>query len=449
MLDHEAWLLGQLDSPDAHSASRPASAAVLQQVNQLRATRQAIRNRSDNQPVPADQNAIRDFGRYISSQYQQQASDSLHRAITAPRPFHERLVRFWANHFAVSADKQPIGAIAGLYRDEAIRPRITGNFRDLLKAAIRHPAMLLYLDNVQSIGPGSTLGSRANGNRRAGLNENLAREILELHTLGVDGGYTQDDVIEFSKSLTGWSVGGTGPADRIGGAARRFARNRDPEAPGEFTFRSAVHEPGAKTILGRRFSEGGADEAESVLDFLAGQPQTARFIARKLARHFVADDPPAAVVERLTAVYLDSDAELMPVYRELVRAPESWAMPLAKYKTPEEFLISMFRAIGLPPDDTRLVGMATELGQRPFTPQSPAGWPDVADHWNSGQALLERIEFATAIGARIGDRVAGAARLDEVLGEVAGDATRLGIRRAESGAQAVALLLAAPEFQRR
>jgi uncharacterized protein (DUF1800 family) len=337
----------------------------------------------------------------------------------------------------------------------------------LLTAAIRHPAMLLYLDNQTSIGPNSVLATLAsrNGNRRrrAGLNENLGREILELHTLGVDGGYSQQDVIELSKALTGWSIGGTG--DQIDAAAARLAGPRmrgaraagalralDAGDPGQFVFRGAVHEPGAKTLLGKRFAEGGVDEAEAMLAYLAMQPATARFLATKLARHFVADAPPPALVDTLARAYLANDGELLPMYRALTRAGESWQPGLAKYKAPEEFLISAYRALGPETAAVRpasLIGAATQLGQRPMTPGSPAGWTDLADQWNGGDALLKRIEWASALGATIGDRIDAAALLDEVLGEVASESTRGGVQRAESGAQAIALLLAAPEFQRR
>ena len=451
--DHEGWLEEQLGSATGNPSTgeRPQSAIVLAEVNELRLTREVIRSVASNEPIEADEDAIREFARYIAQSYQRQAAAGYVEAIATAQPFRERLVQFWENHFAISADKQPVGAIAALYRDEAIRPRVTGNFRDLLTAVVRHPAMLLYLDNGQSIGPGSLIGSRAARarNRQIGLNENLAREILELHTLGVDGGYMQTDVIELSKALTGWSVGATGTADRMGALARRLTGTADAGAPGEFTFRAGLHEPGTKTVLGRRFREGGVDEAESVLAYLAGRPETARFLATKLARHFVTDDPPAALVVRLAETYLDADGELLPVYRELIRAQESWIEPLAKYKTPQDYLISAFRALGTQPSGTQVVGLATQLGQRPLTPGSPAGWPDIAAHWNGGDALLKRIEWATQVGAGIGDRIDAAERLDEVLGETASEVTRRGIARAESGAQAIALLLSAPEFQRR
>lgn len=457
--DPAGWLAGQIDPADAGRAAgsgdRPASAATLERIGELRLARQAAQARRTDQPVDVDRDAIREFGQFIGRSYQTQAARIYSDGIRSETPFHERLVQFWENHFAVSADKQPVGAIVADYRDEAIRPHVAGSFRELLTAVVRHPAMLLYLDNQTSIGPNSTLGRLANrnANRRAGLNENLAREILELHTLGVDGGYTQDDVVEFARSLTGWSIGGLSPdqanPQRIGAIARRLGAVAAAADPGEFAFREAMHEPGAKIILGKRFGEDGVAEAESILGFLAAQPQTAKFLATKLARHFVGDTPPPALVERLARTYLDNDTALAPVYRELISARESWAEPLAKFKTPQEFLISAYRALDGDANDARLVAIATQLGQRPATPGSPAGWPDAAEHWASGEALMKRFEWATAAGAGVGDRIDAVARLDEVLGETASDSTRNAIRRAESGAQAIALVFAAPEFQRR
>jgi uncharacterized protein (DUF1800 family) len=186
-----------------------------------------------------------------------------------------------------------------------------------------------------------------------------------------------------------------------------------------------------------------------VLHYLARRPQTARHLATKLARHFLADEPPPKLVDALARVYLDNDGELAPVYRRLVQAEESWREPLAKYKTPQDFLISTYRALGTAPPGNRLPALATQLGQRPLTPGSPAGWPDTADSWNGGDALFKRIEWATATGRQTGDRIDAVDRLDAVLGETASETTRNGVRRAESGAQAIALLFSAPEFQRR
>jgi uncharacterized protein (DUF1800 family) len=212
-----------------------------------------------------------------------------------------------------------------------------------------------------------------------------------------------------------------------------------------------MHEPDDKTVLGKRFREQGVEEGEQVLTMLAKHPATANHLATKLARHFVADDPPPALVERLAKVYLDNDGELLPVYRARIAADESWREPRAKYKTPQDFVISTFRALEYVPDAMQPIAILTELGQRPFTPGSPAGWPDVAANWDGSDALLKRIEWSTAVGKRAAGSGAGfdaAGLAGNVLGSV-NESTLATIRGAADRGQGLALLLAAPEFQRR
>lgn len=461
--DARGWLLAQLEDRNgaAIPASPPASAGVLAEVRELRVARQVaaqVRANLAQQPGEApppspgiDAEAIREFGAFVREHYLAQTAQRHRRAIETDRPFVERLVHFWSNHFAVSADKQPLGAIAGLHEQEAIRPHVTGNFYDLLLAAERHPAMILYLDNQTSMGASSTAANfvRRNRGRELGLNENLAREILELHTLGVDGGYTQRDVTELAKIITGWSIGGALDRGGVGGGRllARFAG--DPGRPGEFHFRAGMHEPGTKTLLGQTYRERGLEEGEDALRALARHPATARHLATKLARHFVADEPPPALVEHLADVYLDSDGELARVYRALVESAESWREPLAKFKTPHDFAISAYRLLDFVPDNLQpITAFLTEAGQRPYTPGSPAGFADTAASWNGGDALLKRIEFASAAGRAVGDRVEPLARATDVLGAL-GEHTAFAIRGAESGAQGLAVLLSAPEFQRR
>ncbi len=482
--DPRGWLTSQLEAAvevATPPSGTPESAKVLQAARELRAARQlaarvraalgassaalrddtassrgpAGRNTGGTPRPPVDGDAAREFVQFVRGHYLQQVADRNRRAIETDRPFVERLVQFWSNHFAISADKQFLGALAGPYEQEAIRPNVTGNFYELLLAAERHPAMLLYLDNAISMGPTSMAARLAERRGRdLGLNENLAREIMELHTLGVNGGYDQHDVTEFAKVLTGWSIGGEpragdGAQDmRRGGLLRGMLGQGG--SPGEFFFRPPMHEPGDKTVLGKRYKERGADEGEEVLKSLALHPATARHVATKLATHFVADAPPAQLVERLASTYLRNEGELMPVYRELVAAQDSWEASLAKYKTPQDFVISAHRALGATPNDLqRVTGFLSELGQRPFTPGSPAGWPDTAASWDGGDALLKRVEWSTAVGRVVGDRLEPVALAEAVLGATASAATMASIARAESGAQGLALLLASPEFQRR
>ncbi len=439
--DPVGWLQAQLHSDSARPRGTPESAATLIRVSELQLARrvsQAARSRG-NEPPEISQDAIREYGRFIGSEYRAQGTRRIVRAIESEQPFRERLVHFWANHFAISTDKQPIGAIAGHYENEAIRPHVTGNFLDMLLAVEQHPAMILYLDNQASIGPESNAARLASRfrDREFGLNENLAREILELHTLGVDGGYGQADVTEFARVLTGWSVG-TDNGPLRGGE------------PGRFHFRTRVHEPGSKTVLGKRYAENGIDEGEAVLADLALHPSTARHLATKLAVHFVADEPPAALIDRLTSVYLETGGELTPFYEALIAADASWIEPLAKYKTPNDYVISAMRALNhVPEREEQLLAVMTQLGQPPLRPGSPAGWPDTAAHWNGGDALLKRIEWVSAIGRAAGNTVDPVALGERVLGPVLGEHSALGIARAESASQGLALLLAAPEFQRR
>jgi uncharacterized protein (DUF1800 family) len=372
--------------------------------------------------------------------YISEATARLRHAASTDRPFVERITQFWTNHFAVSIDKIAVLGLAGAFEREAIRPNVLGNFTDLLLAAEQHPAMLLYLDNYLSVGPGSPVARRAarrQTERKIGINENLAREILELHTLGVNGGYTQRDVTAFAQVLTGWSIGGD------------FGRLKDGE-PGKFTFREALHEPGPKTLLGKRYSEDGQSQGEAVLRDVAAKPATATFIATKLARHFIADEPPAAAVERLAKSFMKSHGDLPTVYRTLVELGHSWAQPLAKYKTPADYIVSTYRALDLPVDVSRR-GLASFelLGQRTYSPGSPAGWPDRGADWDGASALMKRIEWADAIGQRIGARQNAADLAPQLLGATLSNDTRRAISRAASGSQALTLLLTSPEFLRR
>jgi uncharacterized protein (DUF1800 family) len=368
-------------------------------------------------------------------------------AVNTDRPFLERLTQFWSNHFAVSIDKVVVLGLAGAMEREAIRPHVTGNFTELLLAVEKHPAMLLYLDNYASIGPhskaGSFVGRRGNG-RKVGINENLAREILELHTLGVDGGYTQADVTTFAQAISGWSIGGQD-------AGKRFAKlGLDNGKPGEFFFREAFHEPGVKRLLGRAYDDDGVRQGEAILRDVALRPQTARHISIKLARHFIADDPPKAAVDRIAAVWLNSKAHLPTVYQAIIDSPESWEQPLAKFKTPVDYIYSSYRALGIPlRDGKRALQPFEALGQRNLMPGSPAGWPDTSADWDGSSALLKRIAWADVVAQRMGDTRNARELAPQLLGGTLTDETAKAISRAESGSQALTLLLASPEFMRR
>jgi uncharacterized protein (DUF1800 family) len=363
-------------------------------------------------------------------------------AVNTRESFRERLVHFWSNHFAVSADKPQLIALAGTLENEAIRPCIDRSFADMLLAVESHPAMILYLDNQASIGPNSTIAEQGarraqRNNRKLDINENLAREILELHTLGVNGGYTQTDVTSFALVLTGWSVGSEhGP----------LAEGK----PGTFEFREAAHEPGAKTMLGKRYAQDGNGQARAVLEDLAKHPETARHIATKLVRHFVADEPPREAVARIAKVFRDSDGDLPSVHRALIDLPQAWQAAAAKYKSPHEFVVSTLRCLDyVPAQPQQVVAPFQLLGQRPYSPGSPAGWPDTAAQWDGPDALLKRIEWATRLGEKVGGRVQPHSLAASSLGDALSERTRTAIARAASAAQGTTLLLASPEFLRR
>ena len=348
-------------------------------------------------------------------------------ATAADIGFVERLVWFWSNHFCVSADK--IVAMAGPFEREAIRPHVLGHFGDLLQAVESHPAMLFYLDNVESIGPNSIAGI----DRDKGLNENLARETLELHTLGVRSGYSQADVTNFSKVLTGWT----------------WLLPREPLHGGEFVFNKLLHEPGPQTVLNRSYPDGGVEQGRAVLADLARHPATARHIADKLARHFVADEPPPALVGKLDKAFRDTEGDLKQVAKALVTADESWTATRTKLKKPSEWIVSALRATGgqsaVPVP--RLMGAQAQLGEALWRPPAPNGFSDSEAAWIDG--IPHRLDMANEFASRIANQLDPLALLDASLGPLASAQTRQTIARAESRSQAVALLLMAPEFLRR
>ncbi len=345
-------------------------------------------------------------------------------AIGADIGFVERLVWFWSNHFCISADKDI--AMVGAYEREAIRPHILGRFADMLAAVESHPAMLFYLDNVQSMGADSIAGI----NRDKGLNENLAREILELHTLGVRSGYSQKDVTSFASVLTGWT----------------WVDPAEPEHGGEFLFNKRLHEPGDQIVLGKDYPDGGADQGRAVLADLARHPATAQHIAQKLARHFIADEPPPSLVAKLAKAFKDSDGNLREVARVLVAAEESWTPARAKLKPPAEWLVGSLRLTGAPWVVGRVLGAQATLGQPLWRPPAPNGYPDTEAAWIDG--VPRRLDIANDFAGRL-PAADPAALLESGLGPLASRDTRETIARAGSRTQALALLVMTPEFLRR
>jgi uncharacterized protein (DUF1800 family) len=450
------WLLAQLKGkpPVLVGADLEPASRSLGKVLELR-QEQAEQRRGKRMDTPpaaqaaAPKNAAVKLGSIYRPVYLAESIARITHSVATDRPFLERLTQFWTNHFAVSVDKNAVLGLAGAMEREAIRPLVTGNFADLLLAVEKHPAMLLYLDNASSIGPNSKAANfvarrRKGQGRKVDINENLAREILELHTLGVNGGYTQTDVTTFAKAISGWSIGGQDNG-------RRFAElGFGDGTSGEFFFREPFHEPGPKTLLGKRFSQDGLRQGEAILRDLATRPATAKNLSTKLARHFIADDPPPAAVERLTNAWLDSRGNLMRVYEALVESPEAWDKPFAKFKTPADYIYSAYRALGVPvPAGRRALVPFETLGQRNLNPGSPAGWPDTSADWDGPSALLKRIAWADVVSQRLGNGRHARELAPQLLGATLTGETATAIARAESGAQALTLLLASPEFMRR
>jgi uncharacterized protein (DUF1800 family) len=351
--------------------------------------------------------------------------------LVSDAPFQDRLTNFWANHLTVSRRVRNAGMFVGPLIRDVIRPNLFGRFEDMLIGAVRQPGMILYLSNGRSTGPNSVAARRAaGGGPRRGLNENLAREILELHTLSPAGGYTQADVTEFARILTGWSV------ERGGGGTG-------------FRFRPQQHEPGPKTLLGRRFPEGEEGGLEA-LRFLARHPATHRHLATRLARHFVADDPPPEAVARLEAVFRETQGDLAAVSRALVRLPQAWSPPLTKVRDPIDYVLGVGRGLGLRAEQAETLTQAcADFGQRLWSAPQPNGWPDVAEEWAQPEALLHRIQWAHAMAGRAAQRRDPLQFAEATLGPLAAPETLREVRRAGSPQDALTLLLVSPEFQRR
>jgi uncharacterized protein (DUF1800 family) len=380
-----------------------------------------------NTPKPAPQPL-----NIIQKTYRAEALARLQRAILADCGITERLVAFWSNHFCISANKGELARMwAGSFEREAIRPFVLGRFGDMLRAVEQHPAMLFFLDNQQSLGP----DSRAGQNRKRGLNENLAREIMELHTLGVGGGYSQDDVTSLARIITGWSFAG---------------RQGQLGTPGSFVFNANAHQPGPQRLLGKIYENNGVAQGEAALSDIARHPSTAKFIATKFVRHFVADDAPPSLVARLQEVFRKSDGDLKAMTMALVDSDEAWAAPLTKMRSPYEFLVATGRLLARVPEDPGLyLGGLNTLGQPLWSPAGPNGFPDSNAAWAAPEGMKLRLDISAQLASRLADGIDPRDLLELVAADAASPETRRTIERAESRQQALALLLMSPEFQRR
>jgi len=437
--DAKTWLRDQLDAYDPHPkliAALPRTATIAVGYSELR--RQA--NTTDSAEVR--QNTQATMRRVNRASYRVAANARVANALATETPFAERLVHFWTNHFAVSADKVIVVPFVGSFEAEAIRPHIMGSFEDLLLAVERHAGMLVYLDQANSVGPNSALASRARARkapRIPGLNENLAREIMELHTLGVRSGYNQADVTEFARALTGWSVGSFG------------APGPEPDgAPGEFLFRASIHEPGARTVMGRRYDQSGEEQARAIMRDLVGLRATATHIATKLARHFAGDAPQPALIARLAAAFNESRGHLPTIYRVLIDSPEAWTPQPAKFKTPWDWAMSALRGTGRRTfGQLQVLQMLVELGQSVWEPGSPAGWGDTAESWAAPGALVRRVAAAGRVATLMDDQYDPRDLAEKLLLSPVSTATQNVIKGADSRLTGLTLLLVSPEFQRR
>lgn len=453
--DPRGWLKSQIN---------PAAARM--PAGDLLSAKQVLENRREAMAMAPSRNqdgADKEAQRIVRQEVRRDARDSLQEEIaarsrhaaTTPNSFAERWHRFWANHFTVATRNQQTVGLAGPFEREAVRPNVFGRFDQLLGAATFHPGMLVYLDAARSIGPSTQAAQRRDG----GLNENLAREILELHTMGVGSGYSQADIIEFAKALTGWTVANQQTArlasmaqgpNQGWGKQRKAARQRVQDETGVAIFVEPLHEPGSRTVLSKTYTVAARDQAAAILRDLAESPATARHIAMKLARHFVSDAPPPSSIAKLEASYIKTGGDLAALAHAVVDMDEAWAETPQKFKTPEELLVSAARAAGVQATfggGQRAV--YTSLAQTPFGAPSPAGWPDDTASWSGADAIKKRLEWANSVSRRMARGETPSEFIDRALGQIASERTRTAIARAESAEQGFTLALMSPEFQRR
>lgn len=434
--DARAWLLAQIRPVLGADLPRRDMATSAERLLEFREVQRERREARTDASGQAKFDPVKVVGKLILDDTGADFLARVRLATDTDTAFRERWALFWANHFTVSAAKAQVATLVGPFEQEAIRPHVFGRFEDMLVAASSHPAMLLYLDQAQSVGPDTMAAAfLSRGGKKAGLNENLAREIMELHTVGVDAGYTQADVTEFARAMTGWSLGGL---------------QESPDRAGKFLFRPIAHESGVRTIMGKRYAEDGQAQALAVMKDLAASPHTANHLAVKLARHFVADDPPPALVAKLKKTYLGTGGDLAEVARALVLAPEAWRPEAAKFKTPYEFVVSAWRAAGASPDTLpKVAPILNAMGQKPYSAPSPKGWSEDAANWCAPDAIIKRMAWSQALAAEQLNGRNPAELAEDALGARLTPPVAQAITRAETREEGLAILLMSPEFQRR
>jgi len=408
----KSWLKQQL-TPVIFDSSLPSQEQMAQYVTEHRRNKKALGKKYKRSSEHVQ--AIR-----------QLMADSSIQAVSMDNSISWRLLDFFSNHFSVTAKGAKMSAFAPTLEREAIGPNLLGSFNDLLMSVIKHPAMLIYLNNEKSAGNHSKLARKGKG-----LNENLAREILELHTMGVNSGYNQNDVIALANGISGWSV-------------KRPKKSKS----GGFTFLRAAHEPGNQTLLGDSYRQQGVEQGEAMLERLAKHPATVSYICRKIVTHFISDDPDPVLVNKLITRWQQTNGNIKQVMFALIDAQESWLPAQNKFKTPRDFVISSLRLLDSKPKNTQMIIRTLSLlGQGPFKAGSPAGYGDTMSHWDGANALMTRIDWAAKLAnARNAKKMSG---VEPQLMALMSSRNYTMVMRAESRQQSLTLALMSPEFQRR
>jgi uncharacterized protein (DUF1800 family) len=425
--DPQQWIKSQL-LPIAFNASLAHSNDIFIAHEKYIKEKKRLKKQQKNQTNDNEQMVNKKAKNYPRSILREMSFDTLNQAIHSSHSVSWRLLDFFSNHFSVSANGRLMVGLSATLEREAIAPNLLGNFEDMLLAVEQHPAMLIYLNNEKSFGPNSRMAKK----RKIGLNENLAREIMELHTLGVDGPYSQADVIELAKGITGWSV-----------------KNPRKECSAGFIFREYGHEPGPRTLLGKKYSQKGLVQGRQMLRDLAMNPATAKYVCYKLAHHFVSENPPVSLLSKMETTWLKARGNIKQVMFTMFDADESWVDTSQKYKTPREFVISAYRAIAPKKvHEKALLNSLVTLGQQPFNAGSPAGYSDDENDWLGASALMARIDWSSMVSGYL-KRVNSEKIMARAVGKSISQHTYQSVMRAESRQQSLTLLLMSPEFQRR
>ena len=422
MDDPKTWLLNQLNSEPVITFNK--------ELNDLSAISNTFLDYKQQKSETKDKEKLNEIKKaeraFFRDNFRSLSADLVYQSIQSNNSLNYRLLDFFSNHFSVTANNKQMRAFAPYLEREAIANNMLGQFNELLLSVYQHPAMLFYLNNEKSYGPNSRQGKKGRG-----LNENLAREILELHTLGVDGGYTQSDVYELALGISGWSI----------------ARPKKNRGIG-FQFKGYGHEPGERTLLNKNFPQKGLDQGKAMINYLANHPSTAQFVCTKLVVHFISDKPNEILVERLTKRWLETQGNIKAVMTELINAEEAWQPEKQKFKTPREYVVSTLRATNLEKVKTnQILSVLRRLGQQPFNAGSPKGYSDKETDWNGSSALMARIDLASMLSSRY--KLNAEKFIKNALGESIDDSVYKRVIRAESRQQAMVLALMSPDFQRR